>query len=365
MPTDPDKSPYRPTPKGSFGLPILKGSNPAGPAYNPSAGSNYGIAPHHNLVNGAPVSGGNSPSGTLPPQGTNFSAPALTTPTTTPTTPSGSNPSSKSNGGLGGSGAPGSSSTSIVDKLYAALMASTKQTGIDNNALVDKSITDVKKNYSDATLDTYRAYQNSRDDLEGRSANLGVDLDASKMGETWDASLRRMQEMSDSNLNSDLSYFEKMRLVKQAALDALMSGIEQDKLARVAAMRSGGGGSGGGGRGGSGGSKSSSSGSATETQTVNNVGDVETYNALKATNPKAAQLYYNHYWSGGANSITATGSLLGAKTSTKQKSFFNPLAVFNNASNGKNYDAAIQAMQGTTGVWGNPKVVQKVSYKGK
>ncbi len=260
------------------------------------------------------------------------------------------------------------SSSINTPSAYDELKKTIAQSRLDNGKLVDEQIGAIKGFYGDSSKDFYDRYVGSRGSLDERAANLGVSLDKSTIGTNWDAALRRLQELSDSNRDSDLSYMEKMRGVKDLSYEALLAGIEQDKINAVRAAMSGGGRSyGGSGRSGG----SSGSGNATQTSTVNNVGDYELYNQLSSVNPMAAQLFYNSYFSNEGDAAAAVKDLMQTTPAVNNiaktiSSFINfgkpptkPVAPWINNSS----TLAQNALKALTGLWGNPKIVQKVTEK--
>ena len=254
-----------------------------------------------------------------------------------------------------------------INNNYANATNSIKSVGTDNSNVLNEILAQVKANYANANKDVYGQYMDSRDKLTGAANNLGVNLDTSKMGTNWDAALRRMQEMSDSNLNSDTSYLDKMGLLNQQSLGDILTALETDKLSAIerakaaaAASYSGSGGSGG-------------KDSANSTSTSKNVGDLATYNELLKTNPAAAKLFYNSYADSVADPEKAW-SLLVQNSSAPQNSIVNKalgvLPFIGNSmknraiTNQTNaYKDAINAMLGISGILGNNNTTQKVTIK--
>lgn len=267
---------------------------------------------------------------------------------------------------------PNKATNDMLDALYATLTGQVKETGAKNSGLYDAAMATINGNYEKSNSDIYKQYAGSRDSLTGAANNLGVDYAGSEMGQGYDLAMRRLQEMSDSNRNSDQSYLEKLKLLDQQGIASLLTGIQQevvDKKAQAAkdlleqmlkaSSKSSGGG--GGSRSGGGSSSGKVSTKGTETMTTDNVGDIETYQALKATNPAAAQAYYNAYWKNEGDPKAAIASLMNVKP---QSSFFNPAALLKNVKTKATNTAAIQALQGLTSLFGNTKVQQKVVQTG-
>ncbi len=247
----------------------------------------------------------------------------------------------------------GGYNSSSIEKAYAELIARLKGVGVDNSALVDQSIGAVKGNYSAADSDIFKQYTGARDDLTGRAGNLGVDYGNSQMGQNYDAALRRIQEMSNSNLNSDLSYFEKMRDLKQGAIDAMIVGAEQEKAQKIAqaqaAMRAAA----------SKATKDSLKG--TETQTLDNVGDVALYKELLRSNPAAAKAFISAYTDSSMDPDAAMAQLNKSRYLPTIKGWgWSTKGA--NAPYKKAIEEAMAAMLGLTGKMGNPDITQKVSF---
>lgn len=260
-----------------------------------------------------------------------------------------------------------------LDAMYEELRSSIGAIGKGNSANYDAILRAITGNYSAAGADNYKQYMGSRDSLTEAAKNLGVDFNNSDMGKAWDNSARRIQEMADSNKVSDLNWVEKMKGLDANQINYLLASVDQDKLTRkqelaLAKLSASRGGRSGGGSGGS-----KLSGSATETSTVNNVGDMELYNELLKTNPAAAQLFYNAYWSSGGKPIDGVGRLL-TQQSNIQKAAVKKYPKSGNIGGmlnkgfskaAQNYNPAIQSLQSLTGLWGNPTTKQVVSQKGK
>lgn len=272
------------------------------------------------------------------------------------------------------SGSGGGSGAGIgmnLDPIYAALRDELTKQRLASGQGIDQSIAATKGFYDDATGDMYDAYQNSRNDLEGRAGNLGVDFDQSSMGLQWDAALRRLQEMSDSNETSDLTYFEKMKGLSNTAYDSLLQGVAQDLLNRKMGLAAGGGGSYRGGGGGGGSGATSNKDTATQTSTISNVGDTQFLNELMGSNPLAGKLLYNAYNSAGWDPGGAAAKVMQYKapviTGDMTRGYNNIASAATKAIAAKVAAAkaeALKALQGFGGVLGNPAITQKVTSTG-
>jgi len=274
-------------------------------------------------------------------------------------------------GGSGVSGVavdPNKATNDMLDSMYATLTGQVNQTGQNNAALYDAALKAIEGNYAKSQGDQYNQYAGSRDSLTGAAKNLGVDFQGSSLGQGYDVALRRIAEMSDSNLNSDQSYLEKMKGLDQQGISSLLTGIQQELVNRKAtaaadalALRSGGG-RGGRGGGGGGSSKSKTSGTATETMTSDNVGDKALYDELAKSDPDAASTMLRAYQLAEGDPSKAVAQLM--QTPVK-KSFFNPANILKNVTTSKNNTKAISQLMALTPYMGNNKVKQVVTQKGK
>lgn len=297
--------------------------------------------------------------------------------------------------GLGSVGIPApdplATGNANIDAIYAKLIASLKGSNTDTAALHDDARKAIEADFGASAKTMYDTYAGSRGAIDKSASGLGIDLATSKIGQEWDANLRKISDQSNVNKDTNLAWVEKMKALRGTQfnqLEAEAVTTQASKKADLAlqlynemlAQASGGsGGSGGSGKRSGGGSGNSSSGSvtarATDTETVTNVGDIE---ALASLNnyPEAQALFDRHYKAGGGDVTKAITSLQGiidaaaakTKTKKKKKSFISP---FINATNNvnrigapKNYNAAVAAQAALlkiSGLYGNSSGKQVVS----
>lgn len=292
---------------------------------------------------------------------------------------------------------PNAATNDLLDQLYSGLTSQITETGGKNAGLYDAALKAIEANYAKTGEDRYMQYSGSRKTLAEGANNLGVNLDTSSIGKGYDSALRRIEEMSNSNLNSDQSYLEKMKALDQQGIASLLTGVQQELVNRKAteaanllSSKSGG----GSGRGGSGSGKNSGkvSTTATDTSSSINVGDKATYDELLRTDPKTAQLYLDLYLAADASPVKAANLANSQKTpfdintvnriynsnmntpygktyKPGQKSMYLTPAEqkTNNAKKNAPYNKVIQAFLGISNILGNNNtkntVTQKASQK--
>lgn len=264
-----------------------------------------------------------------------------------------------------------------LDALYASLTGSVKGIGKQNQGLYNAALKAIIGNYNSADQDIYNQYMGSRGDLRARAKNLGINIKNTEMGRDWDANMRSIQEMSNSNEVSDKNWVEKMRALDSETINYMIAGIKQELVdrkaaqaaARLAASYGGGRGSGGGG------SSGRSSGSASEAGTINNVGDVELYNELMKVDPTAGRIFINNYRSNSYNPETSVGAILGQKSTYERNARMLQGFPFGFGSKARRsrsrtvntsaYDRAMMAMEAISGNMGNPSYKHTTKQTGK
>ena len=288
-------------------------------------------------------------------------------------------------------------------------------TGLQGN--FDEAKAAILKKYAGSSSDGYDRYQNAKTNLDASAAGLGVQGD--QIYKDYDPALRRIQENSDSQRNASTDLLDTLKVLRgQQGVDTLAS-LEQQKAKSLAdqnalwieAMRdiranqdeakaAKSGGSGGGGSGGGSGGSGSFSEKAVESSKSFDPGFFDEYNAMKLTNPEAADLMMEMYLgsqsSESVKSATAAIGLTAAeiaelekpgkkpKTVPMPKGFFNK-AFANKAAAGhiasliakeqkkkeaaarlKNQQLARQGLiRGASGSVGNASTTRTVTATGK
>lgn len=224
-----------------------------------------------------------------------------------------------------------------INALYDALIGKAK--GYNNTGLAayDEGRDRVNSNYDRSNEEMYTQYMNSRNQAGDMASGLGASQD---IYNNWDSGLRRVQENSDLARADSQSFFDKMKGAQNAAFQEYLASLENDRIAKTTEQNlaimdymagingTGGGGSGGGGRGGSGGSSSGSiKETAKQTDTVVDPEAYNTYLQLKATNPAAANAFYEAYLgSTGSPVVKDLTTTIGKTTAEMQADNFDPLA---------------------------------------
>lgn len=273
-----------------------------------------------------------------------------------------------------------------IDSIYAKLLDSLKGSNTDTAALHDAARKAIEKDFGESAKSMYDTYQGSRAAVDNSAKGLGIDLNTSKIGQEWDANLRKIADQSNSNLDTNLAYVEKMRALRGSQFEQLQAEAVTEQANKKAQLAlelfnaSQGGSSGGGGKSGSGGGRSRSGGGssssgkvtekATDTQTVMNVGDTEALASL-ASNPSAQALFDQQYSLAGGD---VTGAISGlqaiidaaAKQATRPKKNkwmpgSVPLQKLTGAKKLADAKAAKAAMMKISGMYGNPGGKQTVT----
>jgi hypothetical protein len=252
-----------------------------------------------------------------------------------------------------------------VNALYDALIGKAKGYNDTGLAAYDESRDRVTGNYDRSNKEMYTQYMNSRNQAGDMASGLGASQD---IYNNWDSGLRRVQENSDLALADNQSFFDKMKAAQNAAFQEYLAGVENDRVAKATEQNlaildymagvngTGGGSSGGGGRGGSGGSSSGDiKETAKQTDTVIDPEAYNTYLTLRATDPAAANLFYESYLaSTGSPSVKALTETIGKTSAEMQADKFDPLA----GQFGFNKDEAyLQAMKN------NPNILSPGALK--
>lgn len=187
-----------------------------------------------------------------------------------------------------------------LDALYADVIGRTDEYNKTGLAAYDEALKRVQGNYDRSSAEMYQQYMNSRNKGNDMAAGLGASQDIYK---DWDGNARRLQESTDLALADNRSFFDKMKGAQAANYQEFLAGLQAQKaqqevdqgLAILDYMQAQEEAKKGGGRGSRGGGGGRSSGSATETANMSeqlfNVGDIETYNQLLATDPEMAAVY--------------------------------------------------------------------------
>jgi hypothetical protein len=304
---------------------------------------------------------------------------------------SGSGGSSSGGGGLSGGGSaalagpmvdPLATGNSQIDALYAKLVESLQGSNTNTAALHDAAKEAIKKQFGSSADTMYNTYMGSRDTVNKNAQGLGIDLNTTKIGQEYDANLRGIADLSNLQKDSNLAYVDKMKALRGSQFENLLAEAETAKVSRKnalalelmqAAMQGGSGGGGGGGKsgGGKGKGKGSSSGSTTldasESNTINNVGDVEAFNSLQG-NP-AAQAMFDKFYRGSGLDVTKAISdiqaYIGSKSKKKTTGFLPGLQNYVNKTRSAQALAAQQALVKISGAYGNQATTNKTSTKGK
>ena len=183
-------------------------------------------------------------------------------------------------------------------------------TGLQGN--FDEAKAAILKKYAGSSSDGYDRYQNAKTNLDASAAGLGVQGD--QIYKDYDPALRRIQENSDSQRNASTDLLDTLKVLRgQQGVDTLAS-LEQQKAKSLAdqnalwieamrdiranqdeakAAKSGGGGRGGKGGGGSGGGSFSEK--AVESSKSFDPEFFDEYNAMKLTDPEAADMMMEMY----------------------------------------------------------------------
>jgi len=288
-------------------------------------------------------------------------------------------------------------------------------TGLQGN--FDEAKAAILKKYAGSSSDGYDRYQNAKTNLDASAAGLGVQGD--QIYKDYDPALRRIQENSDSQRNASTDLLDTLKVLRgQQGVDTLAS-LEQQKAKSLAdqnalwieamrdiranqdeakAAKSGGSGGGGGRGGGSGGGSFSEK--AVESSKSFDPEFFDEYNAMKLTNPEAADLMMEMYLgSQSSESVKAATAAIGLtaaeiaelekpgkkpKTVPMPKGFFNK-AFANKAAAGhiasliakeqkkkeaaarlKNQQLARQSLiRGASGSVGNASTTRTVTATGK
>lgn len=261
---------------------------------------------------------------------------------------------------------------SKFDQLYASLLPGLNENKNDTAAAEQA----IRQQYANTMKTMYDEYMNSRNDLAAGAKNLGVTLDGSTIGNSWDANLRDMKNMSNSNLNSDMSFFQKMGSLRDSQLQDILAGVKQDKIDQIAsamatikaaqikaaAARS------------SGGSGSSGGNTVTSTQTQNDPGFQK---ALAGLSPDAAAYAMHIYQLNRGNPDGAVSQAakdydawLAAHPHASTKNDTSSM-MGEGARVNMDYDTlgnitqALQAMLGISNMGGNVRTVNKIVNKAK
>lgn len=210
----------------------------------------------------------------------------------------------------------------------------------------DAGIAAINKQYAATGSDQYDRYQGAKTNLDASAAGLGVQGDQIYKG--YDPALRRIQENADLQKNASVDFMEKLKVLRgqqftdmQASLEAQRAKALADQTAQwvdaVSAMQqnalagsSGGSGGGGGGRGGrSGGSSGSTSQAAAQTETSYDPEFYNQYLALKAVDPKAAEIAMEMYLgSQSSPAVKAATEQIGQTSAQLQADKYNPALQF-------------------------------------